>query len=49
MPHWLHEPPPNQPLFVGHVRPALLPFVERSARQAINRLDKQGKGSGEQG
>jgi glycosyltransferase involved in cell wall biosynthesis len=33
-----HRPPDNRPLYVGHVRPALLPLVERSARQAINRL-----------
>jgi glycosyltransferase involved in cell wall biosynthesis len=33
-----HRPPDNRPLYVGHVRPALLPLIERSARQAINRL-----------
>jgi hypothetical protein len=32
-----HRPPANPPLYVGPARPALLPFVERSARQAINR------------
>jgi glycosyltransferase involved in cell wall biosynthesis len=40
-----HEPPRNPPLFVGHARPGLLPFVERSAQQAINQL--QVKGSAE--
>jgi len=33
-----HRPPTNAPLYVGPVRPALLPLIERSARQAINRL-----------
>jgi glycosyltransferase involved in cell wall biosynthesis len=32
-----HQPPANSPLYVGPVRPALLPLIERSARQAINR------------
>ena len=33
-----HRPPTNAPLYVGPVCPALLPLIERSARQAINRL-----------
>jgi glycosyltransferase involved in cell wall biosynthesis len=32
-----HQPPANSPVYVGPVRPALLPLIERSARQAINR------------
>jgi len=32
-----HRPPAVTPLYVGRVRPALLPLVERSARQAIRR------------
>ena len=32
-----HRPPTNAPLYVGPVRLALLPLVERSARQAIDR------------
>jgi Glycosyl transferase family 2 len=37
-----HRPPANAPLYVGRLNPALLPLVERSARQAINRLTTQG-------
>ena len=37
-----HRPPANAPLFVGRLNPALLPLVERSARQAINRMTTQG-------
>ena len=37
-----HRPPEKTPLYVGRVRPALLPLVERSARQAINRLASPG-------
>ncbi len=33
-----HRPPAKTPLYVGRVPPALLPLVERSARQAIRRL-----------
>jgi glycosyltransferase involved in cell wall biosynthesis len=33
-----HRPPGNAPLYVGPARPALLPLLERSARQAIDRL-----------
>jgi glycosyltransferase involved in cell wall biosynthesis len=32
-----HQPPANSPLYLGPVRPALLPLIERSARQAITR------------
>jgi glycosyltransferase involved in cell wall biosynthesis len=34
----VHRPPATAPLYVGRVHPALLPLVERSARQAIGRL-----------
>jgi hypothetical protein len=37
-----HRPPANAPLYVGRMYPALLPLVERSARQAINRMTAQG-------
>jgi glycosyltransferase involved in cell wall biosynthesis len=37
-----HRPPEKAPLYVGRVRPPLLPLVERSARQAINRLASPG-------
>ena len=37
-----HRPPANAPLYVGRLNPALLPLVERSARQAINRITTQG-------
>jgi hypothetical protein len=33
-----HRPPGNSPLYLGPARPALLPLLERSARQAINRV-----------
>ena len=32
-----HQPPDNPPLYVGRARPTLLPLLERSARQAIDR------------
>jgi hypothetical protein len=32
-----HRPPANPALYVGRAPPALLPFIERSARQAIDR------------
>jgi hypothetical protein len=38
-----HQPPDNPPLYVGPARPALLPLLERSARQAIDRLAPHGK------
>lgn len=38
-----YQPPANPPLYVGPVRPALLPLIERSARQAINRGAHHGK------
>jgi glycosyltransferase involved in cell wall biosynthesis len=38
-----HRPPANPPMYVGPVRPAMLPLIERSARQAINRLAAHGK------
>ncbi|HEX6420781.1 MAG TPA: glycosyltransferase family A protein [Acidimicrobiales bacterium] len=44
-----HEPPRNLPIFVGHAHRGVLPFVERSARQAINRLARQGEDSAEKG
>jgi len=37
-----HRPPATSPLYVGRVRPALLPLVERSARQAIRRTRSPG-------
>ena len=37
-----HRPPANAPLYVGRLNPALLPLVERSARQAIKRVTTQG-------
>jgi hypothetical protein len=38
-----HQPPGNPPLYMGPARPALLPLLERSARQAIDRLAPHGK------
>jgi hypothetical protein len=38
-----HQPPANPPLYVGPARPALLPLLERSARQAIDRMAAHGK------
>jgi hypothetical protein len=40
-----HRPPTNAPLYVGTVRPALLPLVERSARQAIKRAAASASGA----
>jgi hypothetical protein len=37
-----HRPPDNPPLYVGRARPALLPLIERSARQAIKRIPTYG-------
>jgi Glycosyl transferase family 2 len=37
-----HRPPANPPLYVGRVHPPLLPLVERSARQAIDRMTTRG-------
>jgi glycosyltransferase involved in cell wall biosynthesis len=38
-----HLPPDNPSLYVGPARPELLPLLERSARQAIDRLAPHGK------
>jgi glycosyltransferase involved in cell wall biosynthesis len=38
-----HRPPANSPLYVGPARAALLPLLERSARQALNRAATHGK------
>jgi hypothetical protein len=38
-----HRPPENPPLYVGPARPALLPLIERSARQAIGRIAGRGE------
>jgi glycosyltransferase involved in cell wall biosynthesis len=38
-----HQPPRKPPLYVGPARPALLRLLERSARQAIDRLAPHGK------
>jgi glycosyltransferase involved in cell wall biosynthesis len=38
-----HRPPANSPLYVGPARPPLLPLLERSARQAMNRAATHGK------
>jgi Glycosyl transferase family 2 len=38
-----HRPPANPPLYVGPARPALLPLIERSARQATNRIANHGE------
>jgi hypothetical protein len=38
-----HRPPAKSPLYVGPARPALLPLLERSARQAMNRVATHGK------
>jgi glycosyltransferase involved in cell wall biosynthesis len=37
-----HRPPGNRPLFVGRARSSLLPLIERSARQATDRIAKHG-------
>jgi hypothetical protein len=37
-----HSPPANEPLYVGRARPGLLPFIERSARQAISQMTTRG-------
>jgi hypothetical protein len=37
-----HQPPANSPLYVGPARHALLPLIERSARQAIKRMPTPG-------
>jgi hypothetical protein len=37
-----HQPPANAPLYLGRAQPALLPLIERSARQAINRIARHG-------
>jgi glycosyltransferase involved in cell wall biosynthesis len=38
-----HQPPGNPPVYVGPARPGLLPLLERSARQAIDRRASHGK------
>ena len=38
-----YEPPRNAPIYVGTAAPAALPFVERSARQAIDRSRRPGR------
>ena len=38
-----HRPPANPPLYMGRAQPALLPLIERSARQAIKRIAKLGE------
>ena len=38
-----HRPPANRALYLGPARPALLPLIERSARQAIGRLAGHGR------
>jgi hypothetical protein len=37
-----HRPPTTAPLYVGRARPGLLPLIERSARQAIDRMTTRG-------
>jgi glycosyltransferase involved in cell wall biosynthesis len=37
-----HQPPGNAPLYVGHVRSAMLQLIERSARQAADRTATPG-------
>lgn len=37
-----HRPPDNQPLYMGRVAPLVLPLIERSARQAADRIAKHG-------
>jgi hypothetical protein len=38
-----HRPPANPPLYMGRARPALLPLIERSARQAFDRIANHGE------
>ena len=38
-----HHPPSNRPLYVGSVAPAFLPYLERSARQASDRIARHGE------
>jgi hypothetical protein len=33
-----HRPPANRPLYIGRMHPAVLPHVERSAHQALDRI-----------
>jgi len=37
-----HRPPDTAPLYVGHAVSAALPYIERSARQAIDRIARHG-------
>jgi hypothetical protein len=39
----VHRPPLTSPLFVGRLAPSVLPHVERSARQAIDRIARQNR------
>jgi Glycosyl transferase family 2 len=38
-----HRPPANQPLYLGRAPAPALPFIERSARQAIDRIARHGE------
>jgi len=38
-----HRPPSNRPLFLGPVAPPVLAYIERSARQAIDRIARHGE------
>ncbi len=38
-----HRPPGNRPLYVGRLAPEVLPHLERSARQAIDRIANHGE------
>ena len=38
-----HRPPPNPPIYVGRLAPPVLPHVERSAHQAIDRIARHGE------
>lgn len=38
--HATYVPPPNEPCYLGGVPPVALPYIERSARQSIDRLAK---------
>jgi hypothetical protein len=38
-----HQPPTTAPLYVGRAVPAALPYIERSARQAIDRIARHGE------
>lgn len=38
-----HRPPSNKPLYLGSVAPAVLPHLERSAKQAADRIANHGE------